>query len=174
MTRNFVPLRDNGIVKLVVTALLLVQAAFIRAESAEAAMDSSGTFTWSAELVSFDEASRTVTLKTRLDSRADKAILDELSQGDPINLSWTGINWGAGIAAVTRRDAEAPGKLVLPAELAGTQMERTYLVYTLPVPEGSVSRLRDLEQGDWVTGTSPRDSGSDPAVIEIRDYNDVD
>ncbi len=133
------------------------------------------TYDWSAELVSFDQESAAVTLKARMDTRVDKAALGELSEGDPITITWTGLNWGAGIAAVNPEGAaEETGRLHLPAEFAGTELDDAYLLFRVQVPEDAASSIGSLEAGSWVTATTPRDAAeAEEAVSTIRPYNDV-
>ncbi|HEX6994879.1 MAG TPA: hypothetical protein VF339_12110 [Gammaproteobacteria bacterium] len=156
----------------IVAMLVLVQS---QPAFAESSADESGQYEWSAELVSFDAASRTATLKARMDARADRSILRELSEGDRITITWTGLTWGAGIAAVSRGDsAGSAGKLQLPAEYVGTEMDDIYLVFRVRVPEGSAAKLEALQPGAWVTATTSRDASRlEQAVSEIRPYNDV-
>lgn len=171
MTSNFKKMQAKG-AALIAGALLLGHAAFGDSASAQ---NRDGQFSWSAELVSFDASNRTVTLKSRLDVHADVEILDELSEGDEITLTWTGISWGAGISGVSRGAAsEASERLTMPAEFVRTEMDGDYIVYRLPVPQASVGELRELEAGAWVTGTSARNAEDlDGAVNALRPYNAV-
>lgn len=175
MAQNFEQVLKNRSHALAVTVLALVCAAF--SQSALAADAETGRYTWSAELVSFDEQAGQATLKTHIDTRANKEDLAELSEGERITITWTGMNWGAGIAHVTPgAAADAPGPLTLPAEFVRTELDRNYLVYTVAVPEDAAARIQGLEAGDWVTGVSPKNQpGRDlsGAVIELRPYNEV-
>jgi len=174
MASHQATIKDKLTVLSIVTALLLVHAIAAPTAAAESA-DAAEPFTWSAELVSFDASSNTVTLKSYLDTRVDRAALETLSEGDLVTIGWTGLNWGAGIAGVTKGSAdELDTHLRMPAEFVRTEMDGQYLVYRVPVPEDAGSRLETLEPGAWVTGTSPRDAASlDEAVISVRGYNDV-
>jgi hypothetical protein len=161
----------------------LAAAAFIIAaslgQSAFAANDQkpNDTYTWSAELVSFDPGSRMITLKSHVDGAAAVEGLDQLKDGDPITLTWVGLSWGAGIRGVARghESSAQSDALILPAEFVGTELDDQYVTYRLPIPASAVSKIQALKPGDWVTATSPRHS-SDPsaAVMAIRGYNDVD
>jgi|SRR5690606_8764710 len=175
MARHQATIQDKLTVLSIVTALLLVHAIVAPTVATESG-NKAEPFTWSAELVSFDASSNTVTLKSYLDTRVDRAALADLSEGDLVTIGWTGLNWGAGIAGVAKGvDAELDTHLRMPAEFVRTEMDEQYLVYRLPLPEGAGSRLEGLEPGSWVTATSPRDAKSlDEAVTAIRAYNDVD
>lgn len=159
----------------IVGLLWLIQAAFSPAALAQGSADAGNQFEWSAELVSLDQGSGIATLKARIDTRADRSILGELAEGDPITITWTGLTWGAGIAAIgTDGSSQPEGKLDLPAEFVGTEMDDTYLLFRVPVPQGSASSLLALSSGDWVTATTSHDATElDQAVSEIRPYNDV-
>lgn len=165
--------------------LALTAAAFLLTATlgqAWAATDqkSAGTYTWSAELVSFDPSTRMITVKSHVDGASAIEGLDELKQGDPITLTWVGLTWGAGIRGVTRgHEASAAtgastDALTLPAEFVSTEMDDQYITYRLPIPADASGKIQALKAGDWVTATSPRHP-SDPksAVLAIRGYNDV-
>ena len=59
----------------VIGALALTAAAFSQSAFAQPAADTPRPYEWSAELVSFDEASATVTMKARMDTRVDKEVV---------------------------------------------------------------------------------------------------
>jgi hypothetical protein len=162
---------------LVAAALLLVNAAFAQGALAAEPQKADQSYTWSAEIVSFNAASRMLTLKSHIDSATDIKLLDDLMEGEPITLTWTGLTWGAGIRDITRgHQSSAPADaLILPAEFVGTELNDNYVIYRLPIPSASVGKIQALKPGDWVTATSPRHA-SDPnqAVLEIRGYNDID
>jgi len=176
MASRSATLKDKLTVLSIAAALLLAHA-IVPAPTAAAETDGKAEpFTWSAELVSFDVSSSKVTLKSYVDTRVDRASLEALSEGDLVTIGWTGLNWGAGIAAVAKGNAaKLDTALNMPAEFVRTEMDGQYLVYRLPVPSGAAERIRTLEPGAWVTATSPRDAKSLDAVItKIRPYNDVE
>jgi hypothetical protein len=75
---------------------------------------SNEVYTWSAELVAYDDASSTITVKSRLVETAGSDELAELAAGDRVILAWSGISTAAGVRAV-ERDADASlGRLTLP------------------------------------------------------------
>lgn len=176
MTSSWARMQNKVGRAVIAAGLLTIYATHSEGVMAAATDQPAASYTWSAELVSFDAASRMVTLKSRIEEYADVKGLDELMKGDPITLEWTGMTWGAGIRNVVRgHDASAPGEaLVLPAEYVGTELNDQYVTYRLAIPAASVSKIQALKPGDWVTATSPR-HGSDPAkaVVEMHGFNDA-
>lgn len=176
MASNLAMMKDKLLKVSIVGVLLLVHATQPQSAFAQhAATEAKSSYEWSAELVSFDRDSATATLKARLDARADRAILGELSEGDAITITWTGLTWGAGIGSISREgSSESTGKLDMPAQFVGTEMDEMYVVFRVPVPQGAASTLEALEPGTWVTATTPHDATElDRAVSSIRSYNDV-
>jgi hypothetical protein len=166
---------------LAMTAAFLLTATLGQAWAAND-QKSADTYTWSAELVSFDPSSRMITVKSHIDGASAIEGLDELKQGDPITLTWVGLTWGAGIRGVTRghEASTATGAstdtdaLMLPAEFVGTEMDDQYITYRLPIPADAAAKIQALKAGDWVTATSPRHpADTKSAVVAIRGYNDV-
>lgn len=175
MATTLAKMKDTLFGAAIVGVLVLVHAAQTQPAFAQSSADESRQYQWSAELVSFDANAGTATLKARMDARADRSVLKELSEGDRITITWTGITWGAGIAAISKGDAAgSDDKLALPAEFVRTEMDDIYLVFRVPVPQGAASKLSALKSGDWVTATTPRDATRlEQAVSGIRPYNDV-
>lgn len=175
MASNLPMMKDKLRGVSIVGVLLLVHAACSETAFAQDSADTQQQYEWSAELVSFDQGSGTATLKARMDTRADKSVLESLSEGDRITITWTGLTWGAGIADISREGPpQSSDRLDLPAEFVGTEMDDTYVLFRVPVPRGSAASLRGLSSGDWVTAATPHDATElNEAVSEIRPYNDV-
>lgn len=175
MASNLAKMKDKLLSVFVVGVLLLVHAAHLQTAFAQDSSDAANGYEWSAELVAFDTGSGKATLKARMDTRADRSILAELSEGDAITITWTGITWGAGIAAVERGgSASSADRLDMPAEFVGTDMDDMYLVFRVPVPQASASKIQALDPGAWVTATTSHDASRlDQAVSRIRPYNEV-
>lgn len=157
--------RNNVVTTAAIAALILfgVSGTTVAADSE--------TYTWSAELVAFDEASRMVTVRSRMVGyeTGDPASFDE---GDRIVITWSGLSTATGVRSIAHGDA-VDGRLTLPAELAG--LEGRYLTFRVPIPADSVDAISALEPGDWITATS-RQPVSDPsmAVLGMRGFNDVE
>lgn len=148
MASNLAKMKDKLIGLSIVGVLLLVHAAYSQEAYAQGSADSGNQYEWSAELVSFDQSSGIATLKARMDARADRSVLAELSEGDEITITWTGLTWGAGIAAVSRgSSADSKGRLHMPAEFVGSEMDDIYLVFRVPVPQGSRAKVEALKPG---------------------------
>lgn len=131
------------------------------------------TYTWSAELVSVDEAARTVTVQAPVVSDAELE-LDGLDGGDRATLRWSGITTAAGISRVTRGDASEQDFLTLPVEFVSAELDGRYVRFAVPVPSDDFSKLAALSPGQWITATSPRGVGNhEEAVVDMRPYNDV-
>ena len=175
MASKLARIRDSLFAASIAGVLMLVGAIQSQPAFAQGSADASQLYEWSAELVSFDAASGKATLKARIDARADRSILKQLSEGDQITITWTGLTWGAGISAITRGStANVDGKLRLPAEFVRSEMDDIYLVFRVPVPQGSQAKLQALKPGDWVTAKTSRSASRlEQAVSEIRGYNDV-
>jgi hypothetical protein len=158
---------------LMLAGALLAQTAFA---SAAGAAKMAKPFTWSAELVSFDPASRMLTVKSLIDKDVDITKLHDFEKGQAVTLWWTGLTQGSSIRNITDgRAASAPADaLVLPVRFVGTEMNDQYVVYRLRVPPQSVPGIKALEPGDWVTAASPRHAaGPGKAVTAIHGYNDI-
>lgn len=175
MASRLARIRDTLFAASIVGVLMLVDAIQAQPAFAQGSANAPQQYEWSAELVSFDPASGKATLKARIDARADRSILAQLSEGDQITITWTGLSWGAGISAVTRGNATtSDGRLHLPAEFVRSEMDDIYLVFRVPVPQGSRAKVEALKPGDWVTARTSRDASRlEQAVSEIRGYNDV-
>lgn len=155
-------------------ALLLAAGLLASNAAARAAEPANGeeTYTWSAELVSFDESSGTMTVRRRLEPHTEITDPASLSEGDRVTLVWTGRSWAANVRDVVRDSDDAEGFLKLPAEFVGFDEDRHYVSFRVAVPEDDAAQIAALEAGDWVRATSPR-SGASPsdAVSAVGPYN---
>lgn len=133
-----------------------------------------GTYSWSAELVAFDAGAGTMTVQARLVTEADAAAIESFRSGERATLVWSGINWAAGVLAVTRGAPAEADRLVLPIELVSTETENRYVRFKVPVPSADTARIEALTPGNWVTAISPRRPTSfEEAVASVRPYNHV-
>ena len=175
MATQLVRIKDKLLGVSLVAALLLTHSAFTSSAFARDPAAGAGAYEWSAELVSYDRESGTVTLKARMDARADRSVLRGLSDGDPITITWTGLTWGAGIASITAGESTGSADVLdMQAEYVGTELDDIYLVFRVPVPEGSAAKLQSLQPGAWITATTAHDAvGVAQAVSAIRPYKEV-
>ena len=128
------------------------------------------TYTWSAELIAFDEASRMATLRHWLVDH-DKQALDGFHDGDPIVLTWSGFVSASGIRAIEHGD-KATGRFQIPVEFAA--IDGRDLSFRVPVPADYMNTIRGLRPAEWLTATSPHAAWDRNAVVmHVRGYTDV-
>jgi hypothetical protein len=152
-------------------ALSLSFFAFIRAGEATAQTD---TYTWSAELVAFDKASNTVTVKSRIVEHADAVDLDTLKAGDRAMLTWSGLTLAAGVRALERGTESSFDRMTMPVEYVASELDGRYVVFKVPIPADGAAAIEELQPGAWVTATSPyQASNAAEAVRAIRPYSRV-
>ena len=140
-----------------------------------ASSDATGTtaldnYTWSAQLVALDDASRIATVRAMLVGH-DLGDLSGYKDGDRIVLTWSGVTSASGIRCIARGET-ARGRFEMPVELAA--VDGRYLEFRVPIPADHLDRIRTIEPGQWVTAMSPQPA-TDPArvVVSIRGFNDV-
>jgi hypothetical protein len=149
--------------------------ALIGASAAIAATGDATTYTWSAELVAFDEANRTVTVKSLVVNEPGMHKVAGLSAGDRAMLTWSGINTAAGIRALEPGDTSAFDRLTMPIEYVSAEMDGRYVSFKVPIPAENAAAIQRLNPGDWVTATSPLHTTNPmEAVRSIRPYVDVE
>lgn len=113
------------------------------------------TYTWNGELVSLDNAGRSLTVRSRLVSPT--AAADGLEPGDAVRITWSGYrDRAAGVRAV--RPADESGlwgseRFLLDAELVA--VDARYVTFSVEPPADSIDAVRALRPGAWATGTSP-------------------
>ena len=152
-------------------AISLVAVAGQRVAAADTA---EGAYTWSAELVAFDEAAKTATVQARIVSHAEIKDFSRFSKGDQIMLTWSGAYSNAsGVRNLTHGTSVDEGELfTMPVEFISMEMDNRYVNFKVPVPGGDVAKIKSLTPGTWVTVTSPHEPGDQAeAVSGIRPYN---
>lgn len=130
------------------------------------------TYTWHAELVEFDESTQTVTVKSRVVDKAGIDSLSDLSDGDRVVLTWSGLSWATGIRSIApHTDNE---RMTLPVEFVASVMDGQYVEFRVPVPSDNAAKIASLTPGQWVTATSPhRPSDWEHAISSIRAFTEV-
>jgi hypothetical protein len=137
-----------------------------------AAEDQPQTYEWSAELVAFDQATNTVTVKARLVETADPAT--DIEAGERAVLTWSGISTAAGVRDIEPGSQSSYDRMTLPVELVGSELDGRYVTFKVPIPADDADALAGLSPGQWVTATSPHlPQNASEAVSSIRSYNDV-
>lgn len=156
---------------LIVLGLLAMAGTQVAADDAASSSD---TYTWSAELVAFDDMAKTATVQTRLVSHAEIEDLSGFSEGDQVMLKWSGAYSSAsGVRNVTRDTMVDEGdRFAMPVEFVSTQMDNRYITFKVPVPSRDVEKIKALEPGEWVTATSPHEpSDQTTAITQIHPYS---
>lgn len=161
--------------KTLVSACVFTVLAFTSTTAhAQPQQPASGTYQWSGEFVSFDDAAKTITVKSRL---AYQHAVDELKRfkpGDRVLLLWSGYDTYADAIREVKPSTGTPKtdeRFLLPVELVSTEIPNQYVTFRLPVPEGSAGTLKMMKPGEWVTVTSPHHVlGESAPVAAIRPY----
>jgi hypothetical protein len=155
-------------------APVMEPAAQERAKSSAESVEAHQTYTWSAELVEFDAASNSVTVRALLVSNPESPDLSKLNAGERAMLTWSGITMAAGVRAVERGDSSSFDRMTMPIEFVASELDGRYVTFKVPVPADSAASLAKLQPGAYVTATSPmRAKNAAEAVVAIRPYNDV-
>lgn len=132
-------------------------------------------YTWSAELVGFDAASRRATVRARTTTQTRISASAGLEKGEDVYLTWSGLRFAHAVRAINRDAADAPSPLTIPVEFEAVERDGSYVTFSFLVPDSAATSLATLEPGHWVTATSlsyPFESRE--AVVAIRPYNDVE
>jgi hypothetical protein len=142
--------------------------------AAQSSHQSGSTYQWSGELVSVNATASTMTVKSRIAYQEAVAELENFKPGEQVWVVWSGIHdYSDAVRQVRRAQAgNAIGEdLVLPAELVSTEAPNQYLTIRVQVPESSLSAIKDVKPGQWLTITSRhRPSTQAEAVVSVRPY----
>jgi hypothetical protein len=132
------------------------------------------TYQWSAELVAFDRAANTATVKARLVETVTDKDVPKLKAGDHAMLTWSGLSFAAGIRALERGNTSSFDRLTMPIEYVSSELDGRYIVFKVPVPAADAPAIAKLEPGDWVTAQSPEKTLVwKEAVRSLRPYVDA-
>jgi hypothetical protein len=151
-------------------ALTLLVGAGV-ALAADDTADSS--YSWSAELVAFDETSRLATLKSMVVGR-EPGDLTDFEEGDAVVLIWSGVfSQASGIRSVTGGEMSKE-RFAMPAEFVASEKDGRCVSFRVPIPDGDVARIKALKPGQWVRATSAHAATDRSAVVAaIRGYMDI-
>jgi len=128
------------------------------------------TYTWSAELVAFDRAANTVTVKSRLVSEAPN--VTGLKAGDAAVLAWSGVATADGVRSIERGSKSTSDRMAMPVVFVASEDGRD-VSFKVPIPAQDSAVLGKVQPGQWVTATSPqRPKSAKEAVISIAPYAD--
>jgi len=155
----------------ILTASLLYGPVIAAAQSPQ---PSGTTYQWGGELVSVDTAASTITVKSRIAYQEAVAELKHFKPGEQVWIVWSGIrDYSDAVRQVQPAQAghAISEDLVLPAELVSTEAPNQYLTIRVKVPESSLSAIKDVQPGQWLTITSRhRPSTQAEAVVSVRPY----
>jgi hypothetical protein len=142
------------------------------AASAQSWQKPDDSYQWSAELVTFDEAARTVTLRAMAFGDAPKQAAT-LKSGDKIFVRWSGFDkYANAINGLQKVEGgKADPRFAFPAEFVGFAPETNYVTFKVTIPADSVNRMKATKPGQWITATCRH--GAD-AIVAIRGYNDLE
>jgi hypothetical protein len=163
-------MRKDALTVLTVCVLVVLAGAWSAlAQSAQP----SDTYAWHGELVSIDDATRSVTLKSRLVSEAPNQV-KQFKAGDRVLLHWSGFDSSAdAIRGVVTYDAGRVTKdrFLFPAEIVTPQVQNDYVTFRFRAPDSAFAALKSLKPGEWVTVTSRhRPSADADAVVSVNPY----
>jgi hypothetical protein len=142
-------------------ATLLAGAAFLSlgagaATSAETPAEGVSAYTWFAELVAYDAASHTATLKARIVAYPDKPTdFSRLHAGDNAMLTWSGVETAVGIRAIEPGRKSSFDRMTLPIEYVSSDEQHEYVTFKVRIPQKDAGAIEKLKPGDYVTATSP-------------------
>lgn len=143
-------------------------------QAQEASDTETRPYEWSAQLVSFDEATNTAVLKASVASHVRIDGLENFSDGDRLILIWSGRSWASDVRGLAEDPELTPDSLSLPVEFVSTEMDGRYVSFRIRVPESAVEAISGMEPGNRVTGMTPRMATNwNHAVSSLRHYNDI-
>lgn len=153
--------------------LLLASTVITYAQHASTAQAAATNYMWHAELVSFDQAANTITLKTQIVGQT-AADLKNFKAGDRVILHWSGFDNSAnGVRGVMEYDAAQSAKkpFLLPVELVSPTPQNDYITIKLRASDAAAAGLKAVKPGEWVTITSKhRPAGDADTIVAIRPY----
>ena len=133
------------------------------------------TYRWDGELVALDEASGTLTVKSRVVSRSGLAAVASAKSGEPIVITWSGYESRAsGIRAAMPDDGSGlwgSNRFLLRARFVAADAEGRYLIFKAQVPKASLATVRALTRGSWASMRSPHHpADADAAMLSVDAY----
>ena len=163
---------DTTLIARIVAVVLLCAPVIAAAQTTH---PSGAVYEWSGEFVSVDTKAATLTVKSRVAYPEAMAELKQCKPGDQVWVVWSGSHdYSDAVRQVRRAQAgnAIAEDLVLPAEFVSTEAPNQYLTIRVKVPEGSLSAIKDVKPGEWVTVTSRhRPSTQAEAVVSVRPYS---
>ena len=129
-------------------------------------------YQWFGELVSFDDGTKSATIKASLVDQEAVADLKRFKAGDRVNLWWSGaFEHAYSIRRVMSSSDRKEARFLLPVELVSTEAPNGYVTFRLRVPENQTAALKSVKPGEWVRVTSSHRAFRDTdAVVSISPY----
>jgi len=159
---------------LLVVAMFCVLALTVVRTGAQSLQPTSDTYSWSGELVGFDAATRTITVKSMVVGEQAFAEMPRFKPGDRIVLTWSGFDtYADGISRAVRyvgtQKWSAP--FTFPVEFVAYEPSRHYATFKFQVPGSSTEAVKSVKPGEWVTAISRHRAASETdAIVTVRAY----
>ena len=133
------------------------------------------TYRWDGELVSLDEATGTLTMKSRVVTPSGLAAVADAVSGAPIVITWSGYeSHASGIRTAVPDDGSGlwgSNRFLLRATFVETDASRRYLTFKAQVPKASLGTVRALTRGSWASVRSPHHpADADSAMLSVAAY----
>jgi hypothetical protein len=126
------------------------------------------SYTWSAEVLMFDEKGKTVTVRAPYLEHISRYI-GEFTRGDKVMLNWATPRPGEteAVRYVGRHDASSAAKwgYVLPVEFVSADTTERRLTFTVALPSKALKALKRIPSGGWIKVTTPFDQPNETATI---------
>jgi hypothetical protein len=158
------------------TMLLAVAAQIAFAQAAPSGAKRS--YVWSAELVSFDNAAKTMTAKAAVNEAVAK-YLDRFKPGQHIVLVWTADNMKPETGPVryieayeTIKASNVDQGYMLPAEFVAADAAARTVTFKATVPETAIQTLTAIQPGRSMSVTTPMSQLSQTATITSIEASD--
>ena len=154
---------------------MLSVAAYVPSPERRPAPLPGSTYRWDGEFVALDEATGTLTVKSRVASPSGLASVADAEPGAPIVITWSGYDSQAnGIRVAMPDDGSGlwgSNRFLLRAAFVEVDAAGRYLTFRVAVPEASLATVRTLSQGAWASVTSPHHpADAAPAVMTVTAY----
>jgi hypothetical protein len=175
MEKNIMNLVKRIIMTFFALALTITsaQAAFAVQAAKTAASDADNRYSWDAELVAFDSATRWITVKALVVGERAPAEIAKFKAGEKITLTWSGVDrYASGITYAAPTTVKgSDGRFTLPVEFVSYDMAAKHLTFKTQVPADAVAKIRNLQPGEWVTATSVHGKATQAQpMVSIRPY----
>ena len=162
--------------KRVVTFLIVFSVGLLTGSLlAQSPQSTSESFSWHGELVSLDESTKTITVKSMVIGDQAPTDFGRLKAGDRVMLTWSAHDkYAIAIrAAVPLSDAKQSERFTFPVDFVSFDAANRYATFKVQVPENTIAKLKSIKLGDWITATSPNGPSSHTQpIVMIRHYND--